>query len=66
MVNISHFAFFNIGVNYEQSKIMSICSEAIHIFKILLSITNEYENPNFYAKTQKNNKIMANFQIFKK
>ena len=50
MVNISHFAFFNIGVNYEQSKIMSICSEAIHIFKILLSITNEYEKNTTKSK----------------
>ena len=43
MVNIFNFVFFNIGVNYEQSKAMSICSETTHILKILLSPTNEYE-----------------------
>ena len=43
MVKISDFVFFNIGVNYEQSKTMSICSKTTHVFKILLSQTNEYE-----------------------
>ena len=47
MVKISDFFFFfNVGVNYEQSKTKSICSKTSHIsniFKILLSPTNEYE-----------------------
>ena len=50
MVKISDFVFFNIMVNYEKSKIISICSETTRIFKILLLPTNEYEKNTTKAK----------------
>ena len=63
--------FFNIGMNYEQSKTMSICSKTTCFFNILLAPTNKYEgkiqlNPYFYSKIQNNKKIMTNFKIFEK
>ena len=50
LVKIFEFLFLNIGVNYEQSKTMCICFETTHIFKVLLSPTNEYEKNTTKSK----------------